>query len=106
MNFNSIAHHRHKTGVNRSYSTEHIRFATTVQWTSFNNEATKLKQILTSINFPMSLTDEELNKFLAIKVEGAAAENPPELIKLLYRSQMSSGNYKQEDLIFKNTIHK
>ena len=94
MSYNSFAPHRYKTGVirtllNRAYKISH-------DWTSFNKEATRLKQMLTNKKFSMSIIDEELNKLATTKVEGTTAAIPSEPIKLFYCSQMS-GNYNRKN---------
>ena len=98
ISYESTASHRYKTGVirtllNRAYKISH-------DWTSFNKEATRLKQMLTNNNFPMALIDKELNNFVTTKLESTTATNYPEPIKLFYRSQLS-GNYNKEELTLK-----
>ena len=72
MNYNSIVPHRYRTCVfrtllNRAYKISH-------DWTPFNKEATRLKQMLANNNFPMALIDNELNKFVTTKVEGTRGD--------------------------------
>ena len=103
IHYNSIAPHRYKTGVIRTLLKRTYKISP--DWTSFNKEATRLEQKLPKNDFPMSLIDEELNKFVNTKVEGTTAANLPEPIKLFYISQMS-GNYEQDELTLKKIINK
>ena len=61
--------------------------------------------MLTNNNSPMPLIDGELSKFVINVVEGTAATNLSEPIKIFYRSQMLE-NYKQEELTLKKIVNR
>ena len=66
-----------------------------------HKEIMRLKQIFTINNYPMSLLDRGVNKFLTSKSQSgstsasasSAGDHAPEPFNLFYKSQMTS-NYK------------
>ena len=95
LNYNSFVRHRYKTGVIKTMLNRAYKVCS--NWDMMHKEIIMLKQMFTNNNYPMSLLDREVNKFLSSKLQpgntSSAADRAPEPTKLFYKSQMNS-NYK------------
>ena len=96
INYHSIAPEQYKTGVIKTFL--HRAYKVCNNWFTFHQEIERIKQILTNNNFPMSLIERTINKFLTNKQsqqKNFTAEESNH-IQIFYRNQMSS-QYKQEE---------
>jgi hypothetical protein len=95
INYNGICPERYKTGVIKCLL--HRAFQISSNWEIFHLEINRIKQLLTNNNFPMSIIDDTVRKFLQQKT--APNENNDGNGKqfiFYFQSQMSS-NYKMEE---------
>ena len=73
-------------------------------WTSFNIEATNLKQKLTNKNFSISVIDREVKKIVINKVEvSAVVVIRPNQIKLFLHSHLQK-NFTKNELILNQIL--
>ena len=93
LNFESICPDRYKTGVVKTLL--HRGYAISADWNEFHEEINRIKQLLTNNNFPMRVIDDEVNKFLRMKLvnhnrnENVNAKEVNHL-QLFYKSVMST----------------
>ena len=100
INFHSIAPERYKMGVVKTFL--HRAYEICSDWTTFNTEIERIRQVLNNNNFPIATIDEEIRKFLDKKCSpGLVTTDDQETVTLFYKSQMTSA-YKQEE----SSLHK
>ena len=93
LNFNSICPTKYKISVIKGFL--HRAYHVSQNWLIFDTEVQRIKQLLTNNNFPMSIIDETVNKFInnilsnTIKTKG-------ETVQLFFQSQMCS-NYRLQE---------
>jgi len=104
INYKSICPDRYKTGVIKTFL--HRAYNVCSNWSNFSSELERIKQILSNNNFPMTVIDNTIKKFLDNKFK--PSENPAQIdhkIVFYYKSQMQS-NYKLEEKRLQNIFSK
>jgi hypothetical protein len=94
LNFNSLCPDRYKVGVAKALL--HRGYHISSSWDLFHTEVTRIKQLLTNNNFPMTLIDRTINNFVKQKVLKNPSIIPKRQIQLFFQNQMSI-NYKIEE---------
>ena len=104
LNYNSTCPERYKIGVVTSYLHRAHQISSTRE--VFAREVSRIKQLLTNNNFPMSVIDATVSKFMsAIQNPTASAEQQAEdVITLYFRNQMTS-QYKNDEAKLKQLIN-
>ena len=102
INFQSICPEQYKTGVIKTliYRAYHIASS----WQIFHNELENIKQALTNNNFPISLIDKIISKFLLNKLQDPKGDHKQKIV-LYYRNFMTS-TYKMEEKKLRKIVEK
>jgi hypothetical protein len=101
LNFNSQCPDKYKRGVvftliNRAYKI-------CSDWEKFNQEVTRLKQVLTNNNYPMELVENEINRVVTKKLKTEKLKDNESTINLYYKNQMNS-NYKMDEKVLQDLL--
>ena len=104
LNYNSLCPNRYKIAVIKTFL--HRAYAITSSWENFNQEVQRIRKLLINNNFPISILDNTIGKFLQTKFNQnnrhTEAENN---INLYYRNQFTSSHRMEEKLI-QNAVDK
>jgi len=104
LNYRSICPDRYKVGVINTLL--HRGYCISENWSIFHIEVERIKQLLTNNNFPMTVIDTTINKFIDSKINKFPNTNVSGTkIQLFYRSQMHSA-YKSEEKRLQQIISK
>ena len=71
--------------------------------TAFDSETVRLKKLLSNNNYPMSLINDVVEKFIEVHMREDQVDDSREKITLLFRGQMTS-HYKQDEQSIKKII--
>jgi len=105
LNYNSLCPDRYKTSVIKNFL--YRAYAICSSWSLFDQEMTRIKQLLCNNNFPSFLVEKEIEKFINRKFRKTnndqSNNNQKEVIPLFYQNQMTS-NYKQQESYLRKII--
>ena len=103
LNYNSQCPEKYKKSVVINYLHRAYRISST--WSEFDTEIQHIKQVLINNNYPNSLVDKEINRFLVNKFsDNPANKDSKTTINIFYNNQMHD-SYKQEERIIKSLVH-
>ena len=103
LNYDSSCPERYKVSVVNSLLYRSYKLCSS--WDSFHCEVLRVKQLLTNNNFPMSVIDKSINKFLNKIMNNNNSVTNVNSIKFYFHNQMSA-NYKQDESQLKSIISK
>lgn len=104
LNYNSLCPNSYKNSVIRYFL--HRAHAVTSSWELFHLEVQRIRQVLVNNNFPISIIDSQIQKFLDSKFDrGEARARTTDEVRLFYRGQFSS-NYKNEERELKQAVRR
>ena len=102
LNYNSFCTDQYKVSVINSYLNRAYKTSTT--WNDFNAEINHIKQTLINNNYPNTIVDNHINKFINNKFQQNNSDNIFNSINVYYKSQMHK-NYKLDESIMKNILY-
>ena len=102
LNYDSFCTDKYKISVINSYLNR--AYTTSTTWNDFNSEINQIKQTLINNNYPNTIVDKHINKFINTKFQQNSPDNKFNNINIYYKSQMHS-NYKLDERIMKNILY-
>ena len=102
LNYKSECPDRYKLSVINNYLNRAYKVSSS--WENFHNEILHVKQVLVNNNYPNSLVDMQIKKYLGKKVNNENSSQGKSVVPIYYEAQMHD-NYKLEERIIKNLIY-
>ena len=105
INFESCCPDRYKLGLIKSIL--HRAYAICSNWNEISREIDRLKQLFTNNNYPLSVVESVIHKFISEKVTSSdnSTVSKPDSIELYFKNQMTL-NYKQDEKQLKTILSK
>ena len=102
INYIGLAPDKYKVGTIKTLL--HRAFKVCSDWKLFHLETNRLKQLFTNNNFPMRVIEDEVNRFLDMKLVDPINHSDKNVTQIYYQGCMHT-HYKQEERNLNKIIH-